>query len=58
MKQSNIVYLEILEIFLTKNEEENYYKPNGVGKFYSNNYIERGSNKTLSIEEYLNKSRP
>ena len=58
MKQSNIVYLEILEIFLIKNEEENYYKPNGVGKFYSNNYIECGSNKTLSIEEYLNKSRP
>ena len=33
-----------------------------VGNFYSNNYIEYesngGRNKTLSIEEYLNKIRP
>ena len=40
-------------------EEENYYKPVRVSKFWSNNYIEYESNgdrsKTLSAEEYLNK---
>ena len=45
-----------------EHEEENYYKPVRVGNFSSNNYIEYesngGRNKTLSIEEYLNKTRP
>ena len=40
-------------------EEENYYKPERVSSFCSINYIEYESisdrNKTLSVEEYLNK---
>ena len=40
-------------------QEEDYYKPVRVGDFWSENYIEYGSNedrnKTLSTEEYLNK---
>ena len=43
-------------------EEEGYYKLVGVGNFWNNNYIEYESNgdrnKTLSIEEYLNRIRP
>ena len=42
-----------------KKKEENYYKPVRVSNFQSSNYIEYKSNgdrnKTLSIEEYLNK---
>ena len=42
-----------------KTEEENYYKPISVNKFWNNNYIEYKSNsdenKILSVEEYLNK---
>ena len=42
-----------------ENEEEDYYKPVRVSNFWSNNYIEDKSNgdrnKTLSIEDYLNK---
>ena len=47
---------------LFKHGEENYYKPGKVRNFWSNNCIEYESNsdrnKTLSIEEYLNKIRP
>ena len=47
---------------LFEHEEENYYKPVRVSNFWSNNYIEYESNgdrnKTLSVEEYLNKIRP
>ena len=43
-------------------EEQSYYKPVRVSNFWSNNYIEHESNsdrnKTLSVEEYLNKIRP
>ena len=43
-------------------ERENYYKLARVINFWSNNYIEYesddGRNKTLSLEEYLNKIRP
>ena len=43
-------------------EDENYYKPARVSNFWSNNYLEYGSNsdrsKTLSVEKYLNKIRP
>ena len=43
-------------------EEENYYKPVRVSNFWSNNSIEYESigdiNKTLSVEEYLNKIVP
>ena len=42
-------------------EEENYYKPVRGNNLWSNNYIwyeSNGSrNKTLSVEEYLNKTR-
>ena len=45
-----------------KKKEENYYKPVRQSKFWSNNYLEYESNgernKTLSVEEYLNKIRP
>ena len=53
----NIKYL-----FDHEREEENYYKPVRVSSFWSNNYIEYESNddrnKTLSVEEYLNKISP
>ena len=43
-----------------EHEEENYYKPVKVNNFWSNNYLEYESNgdtnKTLSVEEYLNKN--
>ena len=43
-------------------QEDDYYKPVGVGKVYRNNYIEYESNsdknKTLSIREYLHKIKP
>ena len=43
-------------------EEENYYKRVSVSNFCSNNSFEHKSNgdrnKTLSVEEYLNKIRP
>ena len=42
-------------------KEQNYYKPIRVSNFWSNNYTEYESNgdrnKTLSVEEYLNKIR-
>ena len=42
--------------------EENYYKPVRVSNFRSNNYFEYKSNgdrnKTLSVDEYHNKTRP
>ena len=45
-----------------KKKEENYYKPVRVNNFWNNNYIEYKSNwdrnKTLSVEEYLDKIRP
>ena len=41
-------------------KKKNYYKPVTVSNFWSKNYIEyeSGRNKTLSVEEYLNKIRP
>ena len=43
-------------------EEKDYYKPVRVNNFWGNNYIESkingDRNKTLSVEEYLNKIRP
>ena len=42
--------------------EESYYKPVRVCNFWCNSYIEYESssdrNKTISVEEYLNKTRP
>ena len=47
---------------LFEQEEENYYKPVRVNNVWSNNYIEyecdSDRNKTLSVEEYVNKIRP
>ena len=44
---------------LCEYEEEDYYKPVRVGNFWKNIYNEydsnSGRNRTLSIEEYLNK---
>ena len=47
---------------LYEQKKEDYYKTVRVGNFCKRNYIECESNedgnKTLSIEEYLNKIRP
>ena len=56
-------YLEnIKNLFEYEKEEENYNKPVRVNNFLSNNYIECESNgdrnKTLSVEENLQKIRP
>ena len=57
----DIILRNIRNLFENK-EEENFYKSERVSSFLSNNYIEWESNgdrnKTLSVEEYLNKSRP
>ena len=46
----------------SEKEKNDYYKPVRVRNFWSRNYIEYeskgGRNKTLSIEEYVNKIRP
>ena len=62
-KKKKLKQLKILRD--TKNlfeHEEKYYKPVRVSVFWSNNYIEYENNgdrnKTLSVEEYLNKIRP
>ena len=43
-------------------KKKNYYKPESVNKIWSNNntnYERNGDrNKTLSVEEYLDKARP
>ena len=47
---------------LFEKEREYYYKPVRVGEFWSKNCIEHESNgdrnKTISVEEYLNKIKP
>ena len=61
LKELKIECLEIFRIFFEREEEEKYYKPEGVCNFWRNNYIEYESiddkSKTLSVEEYLNKIR-
>ena len=53
---------DIKNLFEHEEGEENYYKPVRVSNFWSNIYIEYESNgdrnKTLSLEEYINKIRP
>ena len=53
---------DIKNLFEHEEEVENYYKPVRVSNLWSNNYIEYESkgdrNKTLPVEEYLNKIRP
>ena len=43
-------------------QEDDYYKPSGLGGFWSNNYIKYESsgdrNKNLSVKEYLGKVKP
>ena len=50
-----------LSIFI-HHKEDDYYKPVRVGAFWSTNYIVYKSNgdryKTLSVENYLDKTRP
>ena len=63
LKQLKIEYLQILQIFLSiKKKGKNYYKPVIASNFWSSNYIRYARsddrNKTLSVEEYLNKIRP
>ena len=57
----DIIVRNIRNLFENE-EEENYCKPVRLSNFWSNNYIEYRSNgdrnKTLSVEEYLNKTRP
>ena len=52
----------IKNFFEHEEEDENYYKPTRVSKFWSNSYIEYESNgdrnKKLSVEEYLIKLEP
>ena len=52
---------DIKNLFEQEKEKENYYKPGRVSNIWSDNYIEYNSNgdgnKTLSVEEYLNKIR-
>ena len=56
----DIILRDIKNLFV--HEEESYHKLVRVNNFWSNNYIEYGSNgdrnKTLSVEEYLNKISP
>ena len=56
----NRIFRDIKNLF--EYEEANYYKTVRVNNFWGNNYIEFESsgdrNKTLSVEEYLNKIRP
>ena len=60
IKQLKIEYLEILKIFLSMKKRKNF-KLVRINNFWSNNYIEYESNadrnKTLSVQEYLNKTR-
>ena len=53
---------DIKNLFEQKKEELNYYKPVRISNFWSSNYIAYGSNrnrnKTLSVEDYVNKIRP
>ena len=53
---------DIKNLFEHVKEEENCYKPIRVSNFWGNNYIAYESNgdreKTLSLEEYLNKISP
>ena len=57
----NITLRDVRNLFENK-EEENDYKPVRVSTFWRNNYNEYGRNgnrnKTLSVEEYLDKIRP
>ena len=59
MKQSKTEQLGILEIFLSRKKE---IKPVKVDNFWRKNYVEYETNgdrnKTLPVEEYINKIKP
>ena len=56
------IFRDIKALFQHEKEEANYYKLVRVSNFWSNNYSEYqrsgDRNKTLLVEEYLNKIRP
>ena len=58
----HVALRNIKNLFAYEKENENYYKPVSVNKFWSNNYIKYKSNadknRILSVEEYLYKIRP
>ena len=59
----NRTFRDIKNLFVYEKIEENYYKPAWVSNFWSNHYIKYKSNsdiknKTLSVEEYVNKISP
>ena len=60
-KETKAIRGKSIKNFFSK-KKTNYYKPVRVSTFWSNSYIEYESyidkNKTLSVEEYLNKIRP
>ena len=62
LEKESKAFKDIKNLFEHEEEEENYYKPGRVSNFWSNNYVEYGSNgdrnKSLSVEEYINKIRP
>ena len=59
MKQSKTEQLGILEIFLSRKKK---IKPVKVDNFWRKNYVEYETNgdrnKTLPVEEYINKIKP
>ena len=65
-KETKVIQVRILRdfnnFFQHEEKQENCYKPVRVSNIWSNNYIEYESNgnknKTLSVEEYLNKISP
>ena len=61
-KETKEIILRDIKNIFEHEEEENYYNPVKVSNFWSNIYIEYGSNsdgnKTLSFEEYFNKIKP
>ena len=68
MKQLKIIFIKKITTIRDNlreklfEQEEDYYHSVRVGNVWSNNCVESESdgdkNKTLSIEEYLNKNRP
>ena len=58
----NVLHRDIKNLFEHEEEEKNFYKPISVSNLWSKNYTEYkingDRNKILSVEEYLNKTRP
>ena len=62
MKRKNKEIKGRVSRYLFEQEKQVYYKPGTVRNFWGRNYIQyepnADRNKTLLIEEYLNKNRP